>query len=221
MYIQNEWIIRGLKCYCYCFYLHWKGFESFPVLPFQKYYIFLDLVFRGVNSVAPVKQTSMNANVSSNWFTFKHRRSRLWKKKSHCSPAKEVTYCLRHNRQCQTAHNLSCHQYPIITYNSGNTRTRNVYVSHWGLMADICASKLGHHWSGNGLSSIGRQAITCTNDDFLSSGYVWTNFSEIQIIKKNISGEYISKCDVYKVGYFVQALMWYIPVFIWFYTAIG
>ena len=45
----------------------------------------------------------------------------------------------------------------------------------------------GQHWSGNGLSSILRQAITWTSADLLSIGPLGTNFSEIWIKLQNFS----------------------------------
>ena len=53
--------------------------------------------------------------------------------------------------------------------------------THWHWVQHICASELGHHSSGNGLSPARHQTITSTNADISSTGSLRTNFRETWI----------------------------------------
>ena len=55
------------------------------------------------------------------------------------------------------------------------------YYTHLTHLPHICVSELGHHYSGNGLLSIQRQAITWSDAGLLSIELLGTNFSEIWI----------------------------------------
>ena len=61
-------------------------------------------------------------------------------------------------------------------------------LTHLPLVPHIYATE---NWvsigSGNGLSPVGHQAITWTNADVLSTGSLWTNFSETRIKIQNFS----------------------------------
>ena len=53
------------------------------------------------------------------------------------------------------------------------------HLTHWGRVTLICVSNLTIIGSGNGSSPSQRQAIIWTNDGFLSTGRLGTNFSQI------------------------------------------
>ena len=53
------------------------------------------------------------------------------------------------------------------------------FLTHWGRVTHICASKQTNTGSDNGLSPGRRQAIIWTNAGILSSRTLGTNFSEI------------------------------------------
>ena len=55
------------------------------------------------------------------------------------------------------------------------------YLTHWGRVTHICASKLTIIGSDNGLSPGRRQAIIWNNVEILSIGLLGTNFSEFLI----------------------------------------